>query len=137
MLNGKKAEFEVGGSAKTIHTFNVVCNDDGGWQVTAAAGDLAGQIQSNQHVIAMVSAAVPAADSGETEGQWSAALSGTGVIAAGYIPKATTQVANPVIATENASTDSSTFVVTYDAYVGTETAADTYRGTVNYSLSNL
>ena len=137
VLNGKKAAFKVGGSAKTIHTFNVVCNDKDGWQVTAGGGNMTGTDAQNAHVIEMVAAAVPAADSGVTEGQWSGALSGDGVIAGGYIPVATTQAPTPVIATESASTDSSTFVVTYDAYVGTETAADTYTRIVNYTLTNL
>lgn len=137
VLNGKKAAFKVSGSAKTVHKFNVVCNDNDGWKVTAAGQDLSGATQTNNHKISMVAAAVPAADSGTTEGQWSGALSGTGVISGGYIPLPTQEIAAPVIATESASTDSSAFTVTYDAYVGTETAADTYTGQVSYSLSAL
>lgn len=136
VLNGKKAAFKVSGNAKSTHKFNVVCNDNDGWKVTAAGQDLSGT-GTNAHKITMVAAAVPAADSGTTEGQWSGALSGTGVISGGYIPLPTEQVAAPVIATESASTDSSAFTVTYDAYVGTETAADTYTGQVSYSLSAL
>ena len=134
VLNGKKAAFKVSGNAKTAHKFNVVCNDNDGWKVTAAGQDLSGT-GTNAHKISMVAAAVPAADSGATEGQWSGAVSGAGAISGGFIPLPTEQTANPVIATESASTDSSTFTVTYDAYVGTETAADTYTGTVSYSLS--
>lgn len=136
VLNGKKAAFKVGGNAKTTHKFNVVCNDNDGWKVTAAGQDLSGT-GTNAHKITMVAGAVYAADSGQAEGQWSGALSGTGVIAGGYIPLPTQETAAPIIATESASTDSSAFTVTYDAYVGTETAADTYTGTVTYSLSAL
>ncbi|MBQ3445188.1 hypothetical protein IJH23_00065 [Candidatus Saccharibacteria bacterium] len=137
VLNGKKAAFKVGGNAKATHKFNVVCNDNDGWKVTAAGQDLAPVTAGNNHKITMVAGAVYAADSGQAEGQWSGALSGTGVIAGGYIPLPTQEIAAPIIATESASTDSSAFTVTYDAYVGTETAADTYRGTVTYSLSTL
>lgn len=136
VLNGQKAAFKVGENAKSTHKFNVVCNDNDGWKVTAAGNDLSGAA-GNNHRITMVAGAVYAAGSGQAEGQWSGALSGTGVISGGYIPLPTEGVAAPVIATESASTASSAFTVTYDAYVGTQTAADTYTGTVTYSLSVL
>ena len=136
VANGAKAAFKVGGNSKTNHVFNVVCNYNDGWRVTAAGGDLAGATQGNAHVIQMVAAAVPTAGSGTKEGQWSAALSGTGV-SGSYIAVPTQEAPTPTIATQTAATDSTTFTVTYDAYVGTETAADTYSHTVVYALSNL
>ncbi|MBR2709833.1 hypothetical protein IKE72_02010 [Candidatus Saccharibacteria bacterium] len=133
VTNGENADFQVSGSAKSDHTFNVVCNDDDGWKVTAVGSDLEGQVATNDHVIEMVASAL---DNTSTEGQWNAALSGDAATG-DYMPVPTTQTPAPIIATGGTSTAASTFTVTYAAYVGTETAADTYNGDITYQLDVL
>ncbi len=68
-----------------------------------------------------------------TAGNWSADIangSGSATIAA--FGDTATIIAQKASATANAD-----FTVTYKAYVGTETPADTYTGTMTYALSTL
>ena len=135
VANGAQASLSNG----SAHTFNVFCNDNDGWKVTAGApANLAGT-GTNAHVITYQASALPSTG---TEGAWVATVSGTGVSA--ELSGITTASAvnyistdGGIIATETSSTDGSTFTVTYGAYVGTETAADTYTGTVQYTLAAL
>ena len=137
VANGAIASLS-GGSA---HTFNVFCNDNDGWKVTAGAPNNLAGTGTNAHVISYQASALPAAGAA-TEGAWIATVSGTGVSAelAGITTVSNVNyiaTAGGIIATEAASTDGSSFTVTYGAYVGTETAADTYTGTIAYTLAAL
>ena len=140
VANGAIAQLSNG----SAHKFNVFCNDTDGWKVTAGTpNNLTPPAASttNSHVITYQASALPAANAA-TEGAWIATVSGAGVSAelsgittvsnVNYI--ATT---GGIIAQEGASTDGSSFTVTYGAYVGTETAADTYTGTIGYTLAAL
>lgn len=137
------ATVENGGTATfnhdSQHVFNVVCNNNAGWSVTASAPqDLSGT-SGNLHEISYQASALPAS---ATEGAWTATVSGTGVPAtaegngiadaSGHI-----KTAGGVIATQSVATAGSSFTVSYAAYVGTETAADTYTGTIGYTLATL
>ena len=124
------------------HKFNVFCNDNDGWKVTVsdASKNLSGAA-GNSHVITYRDQAIPAANA-ETEGYWSASVAGAGVTntLSGITftdPVYYIKPAGGIIAQEAASTDGSSFTVTYAAYVGTETAADTYTGTIAYTLAAL
>ena len=138
--NGAIAQLSNG----SAHKFNVFCNDTDGWKVTAGApNNLTPPTEhtTNGHIITYQASALPAANAA-TEGAWIATVSGTGVSAelsgittvsnVNYIA-----TAGGIIAQEGASTDGSSFTVTYGAYVGTETAADTYTGTIGYTLAAL
>ena len=137
VLNGKIAAL----NNSSAHEFTVVCNNNAGWKVTAGAPQNLSGTGSNQHLISYAAAALPAEDS-QAEGQWMATVTGTGVPAtaesngiadaSGHI-----KTTGGIIATEAVSTDGSTFTVTYGAYVGTKTAADTYTGTIGYTLATL
>lgn len=140
VLNGHTASLTNG----SAHKFTVFCNDKDGWKVTAGVpADLAGTSGSS-HVIDFVDAAL---DTSGTEGQWNAIVSGAGAATAaelatdsGLTTVGGTYYIKPaggIIAQEGASTDGSTFTVTYGAYVGTKTAADTYSGTIGYTLAAL
>lgn len=137
VLNGKIASL----NHDSAHQFTVVCNNNAGWKVTAGAPQNLSGSTGNNHLISYAAAALPAADS-QAEGQWMATVTGTNVPAtaegngiadaSGHI-----KTTGGIIATEVASTDGSTFTVTYGAYVGTKTAADTYTGTIAYTLATL
>ena len=137
VLNGKIAAF----NNNSKHDFSVVCNNNAGWKVTAGTpNDLAGT-GSNAHVIDYKAEALPAADSAD-DGQWMAVATGSSVPATAEgngIADATGHIKTTggIIATEAHSTNGSTFTVTYGAYVGTKTAADTYTGTIGYTLATL
>ena len=148
VANGGVASFNSGANT---HKFNVFCNDTDGWKVTAGApNDLTPPAtlpgtetpNTNTHEITYQDTAIPAAASGTKEGAWtatvtgsftSAELSGINTVSnVNYI-----DAEGGIIATEDSSTDASTFTVSYAAYVGTETAADTYTGTIGYTLAAL
>ena len=139
VVNGGTAAFEDA-NGNSSHQFTIVCNNDDGWQVSASGPTNLSGASGNAHVITYQAAALPA--SASTEGVWNAIVSGAPVSAeldgittvsnVNYIA-----TSGGVIATEAASTDGSTFSVTYGAVVGTETAADTYTGTVTYTLATL
>ncbi len=138
VANGATASFNSDGA----HQFTVVCNDNEGWKVTAGTpGNLTGGT-GNNHPITYTAAALPS--QAQAEGVWNAVVSGdtiadtgidnSGVLSGGYI-----KTNGGIIATEAASTSTtgSTFTVTYGAYVGTNTAAGTYTGTIQYTLAAL
>ena len=135
VLNGAVAAF----NNSSAHTFSVVCNNNAGWKVTAGTpNDLSGSA-GNIHVIDYQAVATPSTGA---EGVWTATVTGDSVPAtaegngiadaSGHI-----KTAGGIIATEAASTDGSSFTVTYGGYVGAETAADTYTGTITYTLATL
>lgn len=128
VANGATASFNNSG----LHTFEIVCNNNDGWSVSASAmSALAGKKSAsdstaNGDEIPYIVTALPSTG---VEGKWTATVTNGSV---SVIP-----VAGGVIATEAAATDSTTFGVTYGAYVGTETAAGLYTGTVTYTLTTL
>ena len=144
VANGAIAQFQVSNANKSDHVFGVVCNNNDGWTVSATQPvALAADGVSSSHNISYAAQALPDL-SGEnptrpTEGYWNAVVSGTPVNTAYAVQNQTgiTEVssvkyistAGGVIAKEAASTDGSTFTVTYGAYVGTETPAGTYTAT--------
>ncbi len=142
LLNGAIANLTNGSG--TTHAFEVICNNNAGWKVTAGApSNLTppSEHTTNAHVISYQAAALPEANS-QPEGQWSATVTGTVVPAtaesngiadaSGHI-----KTSGGIIATQAPATAGSSFTVTYGAYVGTQTAADTYAGTVTYTLATL
>ena len=141
VANGAVASLSNG----SAHKFNVFCNDTDGWKVTAGVpNNLTPPAASttNNHVIAYQDTAIPAAASGTKEGAWTATVSGsfTSAELSGINTVSNVNYIDDeggIIATEASSTDASTFTVTYAAYVGTETAADTYTGTIGYTLAAL
>lgn len=124
VANGAEAAF---GTA--THKFNVTCNDNEGWKVTATPTVLTGAAKSN--TLPFVTSTNYSA-SGST-GMWSADIA-NGAGGATVTPFGDTAT---IIATKAASTDNADFTVTYKAYVGTTTPADVYTGTMTYDLAEL
>lgn len=126
VLNGAEAAFNDGG----VHNFYVKCNDTEGYTVTATPTALTGQLPATG-----TKNSIPytvSYNASGTAGMWSAAVASSD----SHNPTVTTPVpaAGGVIVTDN-KTDGTAFAVTYKAYVGTETPADTYTGTMTYVLA--
>lgn len=124
---GAQAGFNDNGQ----HAFNVFCNDDGGWTVSAGApGVLHDSEQSDTaHDFVYQASAITAAGA---EGKWSAAVSGTPASVT-YIATTGGAIAGSDGETAAAGAD---FTVTYDAWAGTQSAAGTYSGSVTYTLAH-
>lgn len=126
VANGAEAAFNNSGS----HKFSVNCNDNDGWKVTATPTALAGTAVSTNTIPFVTSTNYSA--SGAT-GMWSADIvAGTGSPTVNAFGSTAT-----IVATKTAATDNADFTVTYKAYVGTTTPADTYTGTMTYDLAAL
>ncbi|MBQ3413318.1 hypothetical protein IJH33_00465 [Candidatus Saccharibacteria bacterium] len=129
VTNGSEAAFNNSGA----HVFNVTCNDNDGYSVTATPTNLVGEGVSTNNIPYTTSYSAAG-----TAGMWSAVVTSSDIAAAGLTtPVPAIDAESHVIATEDSATANSTFTVTYSVYVGTETPADTYTGTMTYGLSTL
>lgn len=127
--NGAEATFNNSGA----HKFNVTCNDNDGYAVTATPTNLIGNAVSTNNIPYTTSYSASG-----TDGMWSATVTSSDVTGAGLVsPVPDIDAQSHVIITEDGPTENSSFTVTYAAYVGTETPADTYQGTMTYGLSAL
>lgn len=125
VANGAEADF---GTA--THKFNVTCNNNGGWKVTATPTALTGNTVSTNTLPFVTSTSYQASGA---SGKWSADIANG---AGGATVSAFGDTAT-VVATKTSSTANADFTVTYKAYVGTETPADAYEGTMTYVLDTL
>ena len=129
VANGAEAAFNASGA----HKFNVTCNNNDGYEVTATPTNLVGETVSTNNIPYTTSYSASG-----TAGMWSAAVTSSDVTGSGLTsPVPAIDAQSHVIITEAGPTDGSSFTVTYSAYVGTETPADTYEGTMTYGLSAL
>ena len=120
------------------HTFNVFCNDLGGYTVSATAHDLASSTAGNTDKFQY-----KATIAGNLEtGEWHAAFSGSGLTFVDLPNSATTGEhageATETILTKNTPTAAAgdTWTATYSVHVGSATKADTYSGTIEYTLAS-
>ena len=120
----------INASSSSDHNFTVFCNNNSGYNVKAVAS-------------ALTNASIAAADhfaykatlpSSGTTGAWHASFSGTGTTSEGQLPDggAETTIINRV---EASGADGEEFKATYSAYIGTESPAATYTGTIGYTLA--
>ncbi len=120
-----------------IHTFTVFCNNNSGYKVSATASAL-NQTPSISDNFAY-KATLPTSSSTDTakkDGAWNATI---GQASGGSlsIDQLTDGGAATDIVTLNAAsaTGGETFTATYTAWIGTETPAGTYSGTIAYTLT--
>lgn len=125
-------------SGSSTHTFNVFCNNNKGYTVTATANDLvaATTTPAITDTFAYKNALSQAAGD---NGEWHAeiASSAEGVVAA-QLPNSTSGSANGTIitrATGATPTAGDAWTATYSALIGTKTTAATYSGTITYNLA--
>ena len=128
VANGAEAAFTAGG----VHNFYVKCNDTEGYTVSATPTALTGLLPESGTKNSIPYSASYSA-SGKS-GMWTATVASTDA----HNPTVATPVpaAGGVIITDG-KTDGTAFAVTYKAYVGTETPADTYTGKMTYLLAEL
>ena len=142
VANGAIAQFQVSTTDKSDHIFGVVCNNKGGWTVSATqpAALAAPNVASSHNIVYAAKALPDVTTSKPEEGYWNAVVSGDPVNTAYAVQNQTGITADTnsvkyistnggIIAKETDSTDGSTFTVIYGAYVGTKTPAGTYTAT--------
>lgn len=132
-----------GDSGTNVHTFNVFCNNNKGYTVTATAQDLTNIDNANP---AISDKFVYLADlSGlTTTSGWHATIETiTSGITATQLPDSATEGASagtatgPIITRSNSTTATAgdAWKATYTAKIGSETKAGNYQGTITYNLA--
>ena len=111
-----------------VHEFNLFCNDNNGFIVTATPYDL--EATGVEDVIAYTDNYNPSG----ANSIWSAAIESeaTGVTVVPVVPIGGGTILSSDTSTATAGVD---FSATYSAYVGTATPAGTYTGTIVYTLT--
>lgn len=111
------------------HSFTVFCNNNSGYKVSATASALTKSGVTDNFAYA---ATLPSG----TAGAWNAAISQAqgGSLTIEQLPSggAATDI---VTLGEASAAAGETFKATYTAYIGTETPAGTYTGTIGYTLA--
>ena len=111
------------------HSFTVFCNNNSGYKVSATASALTKSDVTDNFAYA---ATLPSG----TAGAWNAAISQAqgGSLTIEQLPSggAATDI---VTLGEASAAAGETFKATYTAYIGTETPAGTYTGTIGYTLA--
>ena len=111
------------------HSFTVFCNNNSGYKVSATASALTKSGVTDNFAYA---ATLPSG----TAGAWNAAISQAqgGSLTIEQLPSggAATDI---VTLGEASAAAGETFKATYTAYIGTETPAGTYTGTIGYTLT--
>lgn len=111
-----------------VHEFNLFCNDNNGFVVTATPYDL--EASGIEDVIAYTDNYIPSG----VNSIWSAAIASD---AAGVTVVPVVPIGGGTIISSNSGTTAggATFTATYSAYVGSQTPAGTYEGTIVYTLT--
>ena len=111
-----------------VHEFNLFCNDNNGFIVTATPYDL--EATGIEDVISYTDNYTHTG----VDSMWSAAITSdaTGVTVVPVVPVGGGTILSSDTSTATAGVD---FSATYSAYVGTETPAGTYTGTIVYTLT--
>ena len=115
-----------------IHTFTVFCNDNDGYTVSATANDLT---KSGITDVFAYKATLP---SNGADGAWHATIAKTTAsLTVAQLSDSESGSSTANIATLGAASAAGgeTFTATYTAYIGTETPAETYSGTIAYTLA--
>ncbi len=134
VANGNETTFS--GTHSGNHTFHVSCNAPGGWSFSATPTNLTGYTDSgkgstNSDNINFV-ASSSYSNSGAA-GDWTATItapSGTTVT-----QPSTAGSSNTIISATGAQASNVEITATYKAYVGTQTSAGYYEGTIAYTLA--
>ena len=126
--NGASVSPSVGGGSNE-HSFTVFCNNNSGYKVSATASALSKTGVTDNFAYA---ASLPSG----TAGAWNAAISQAagGSLTIEQLPSG--GAATDIVSLSEASGASGeTFKAAYTAYIGTETPAGTYTGTIGYTLA--
>ena len=124
----------------------VVCNDEGGWEVTAVgSGSASGGVDKMKPSTKTTEIAT-STTTGGAAGSWAFKIAG---VTSGTGDGATTAIAGSysgysnipttaqkVVSNPKATDKAASFSTGYQVYIGTETPADTYTGQVTYTLAH-
>lgn len=127
-------------------TYIVVCNDEGGWDVTAkGSGSASGGVDKMKPSTKTTEIATGTGTTGAA-GSWAfkiaAVTPGTGdgattsIVGSYGSYSAVPTEAKTVVTNPKATDKAATFKTGYQVYIGTETPADTYTGQVTYTLAH-
>ena len=126
-----------GESGTNVHTFNVFCNNNKGYTVTATAQDLA-NIDNASPAIEDVFAYKADLSGLTTTSGWHATIAATtSGLTAGQLPDSNQGTATGTVITRSNSTTATAgdaWTATYTAKIGSETKAGNYQGTITYNL---
>lgn len=134
-VNGASVSPANGGSS--THAFNVFCNNNKGYTVTATANDLAAATTTPaiaDKFFYKNSLSQTAGDDGEWHATISTSASG---VTAAQLPDSTSGSASGTIITRDTGatpTAGDAWTAAYSALIGTKTTASTYSGTITYNL---
>ena len=119
-------------NSSNVHTFTVFCNNNSGYKVSATATAL-NQNPAISDNFAYVND--PSTSFTGVDGAWNATIAtSAAALTAAQLPDGGS--ATDIISNAGASaTGGETFTATYTAYIGTETPAGTYTGTIAYTLA--
>lgn len=136
VANGAEADFS--GTHSGNHLFHVICNAPGGWSFSATPTDLAGYTASNKS--ASNNDSIPFVATGSyvntgAAGDWTATITAPAGIT--VTQPSTAGSANAIITATGAQAAGVEVTAAYKAYVGTETSAGFYEGTIAYTLAAL
>ena len=111
-----------------VHSFTVFCNNNGGYTVSATAQNLnTSPAIDDKFTYTNDTQTFTGVDS-----LWNATIAGTGL--KDQIAAADT-AATIIERTQASATGGESFTATYSAYIGTETPAGVYSGTIAYTLA--
>lgn len=135
-VNG--ASVSPANNSSSEHAFNVFCNNNKGYTVSATANDLAAATTTPAITDKFFYKNSLSSTAGD-DGEWHAQIntSATGVTAA-QLPNSTDGSATGTVitrATGATPTAGDAWTATYSALIGTKTTASTYSGTITYTLA--
>ncbi|MBQ3280294.1 hypothetical protein IJG92_01395 [Candidatus Saccharibacteria bacterium] len=126
-LSGSMAPGEIDNDYGASN-FNVVCNNAGGWKVTAAANPLTGLTTNTESI------PVGAIASDTAAWQYTSSSNDSNITNTGTFTTASNIVAQSAVTTPTAGRD---FKVQYGVSVDHLLSAQTYEGTIEYTLTQL
>ena len=135
VANGAETTFSTTHSGN--HTFHVTCNDKDGWSFSATPTNLTGYVAANDSTTNGDSINFVASGSYVSTGaagDWTATITAPAGIT--VTQPSTAGSSNTIITSSNQAANVE-IVSAYKAYVGTETAAGFYEGTITYALAAL
>lgn len=139
-VNGASVTPKTSGDQGTnVHTFNVFCNNNKGYTVSATAQDLANIDNASPAIADTFAYKASLSQTAGATGEWHAQFAGvtTGVTPS-QLPDSTSGTASGTIITRtNSSTAAAgdAWTATYTALIGTDTKAGNYQGTITYTLA--
>lgn len=138
-VNGASVTPKTSGEQGTnVHTFNVFCNNNKGYTVSASAQDLTNIDSASPAIEDTFAYKASLSQTAGAAGEWHAQFAGvTAGVSATQLPDSTSGTASGTIITKTGSTVTAgdAWTATYTALIGTDTKAGNYQGTITYTLA--